>query len=326
MKRLNFSMPPLNWRTPWLWPRPYQSALWVGAGVWGALLVSPWWLQSWQAWDEAHAAKAQQVAQQESTQALRAQTEQLLQSQSQVVLADVAVLGRLAQAQGLQFAQVGLDKPQHSAAMTALHMQQLPVHLTVQGSWEGWLHWLAHGSTAAPGVTVASLELKADTGGVSAHVVVDVPQSTATKIALEEAIVNSNEAMPADPFSAADWAHAQRMHLQRHPSYARWVVPELARTRDWLETFPRERLQFVGQIASKGVVEALVKVLPLVGAQKDTPMMSVHRVRMGAHLGHNFGKVLAVAPDHLVLQELALMPTGEWQTREIRMPLQEALP
>jgi Tfp pilus assembly protein PilP len=47
---------------------------------------------------------------------------------------------------------------------------------------------------------------------------------------------------------------------------------------------------------------------------------------MGAHLGHNFGKVLAVAPDHLVLQELALMPTGEWQTREIRMPLQEALP
>ena len=150
-----------------------------GAGVFGVLLVSPWWLQSWQAWNEAHAAKAQQVAQQESTQALRAQTEQLLQSQSQVVLADVAVLHRLAQAQGLQFAQVGLDKPQHSAAMTALHMQQLPVHLTVQGSWEGWLHWLAHAATAAPGVTVASLELKADAGGVSAHVVVDVPQLVA---------------------------------------------------------------------------------------------------------------------------------------------------
>jgi len=226
----------------------------------------------------------------------------------------------LAQAHGLQFAQVGLDKPQHSAAMTALHMQQLPAHLTVQGSWEGWLHWLAHGATAAPGVTVASLELKADAGGVTAHVVVDVPQSTATKAALE------GEAMPADPFSANDWTHAQRMHLERHPSYARWVVPELARPRDWLETFPRERLQYVGQIASKGEVEALVKVLPLVGAQKDTPMMSVHRVRMGAHLGHNFGKVLAVAPDHLVLQELALMPTGEWQIREIRMPLQEALP
>jgi type IV pilus assembly protein PilP len=104
------------------------------------------------------------------------------------------------------------------------------------------------------------------------------------------------------------------------------VAPELLRPRDLLETFPRERLQYVGQIASGSETEALVKVLPSVGGKKDTPMVSVHRVRVGSHLGQDFGKVLAVQPDHLLVQELALSQTGEWQTREVRLPLLEAAP
>jgi Tfp pilus assembly protein PilP len=55
-------------------------------------------------------------------------------------------------------------------------------------------------------------------------------------------------------------------------------------------------------------------------------MMSVHRVRVGSRLGQDFGKVLAVHPDQLVLEELALNPAGEWRTREVRMPLHEATP
>jgi type IV pilus assembly protein PilP len=55
-------------------------------------------------------------------------------------------------------------------------------------------------------------------------------------------------------------------------------------------------------------------------------MFSVHRVPVGSYLGQDFGKVLAVEPDQLVVQELALTPTGEWQTREVRLPLQLAVP
>jgi Tfp pilus assembly protein PilP len=47
---------------------------------------------------------------------------------------------------------------------------------------------------------------------------------------------------------------------------------------------------------------------------------------LGQRLGQDFGKVMAVHPEQLVLQELALMPTGEWQTREVRLPLHEAAP
>jgi Tfp pilus assembly protein PilP len=329
MRGLNVSMPQLNWYTPWLWPRTYQYALFVSAGILGAMLLSPWWLHSWAAWHEAHDAQAQLVAQQELTQTLRAQTAQLMksQSESQVVFGDVAVLNQLAQAQGLQLSHIGLEKPQHSTTMAAMHMQQLPVHLKVQGSWDGWLNWLMHWSTATPGMTVASLELKADPrGGISAHLVAVAPQSTAAETAFELSSVNLEETTPADPFNAADWAHAQRVHIQQHPSYERLVVPELARPRDLLEAFPRERLQYVGQIASRGEVEALIKVLPATGTKKDTQMMSVHRVRVGSRLGHDFGKVLSVQTDQLVLQELALMPNGEWQTREVRMPLHEGTP
>ena len=329
MKRVNFSMPQLDIHRPWLWPRAYQYALFVASGVLGAVLLSPWWLNSWQAWDEANETQSSLLAKQELTQALRAQTAQLLQSQSksQASFADVSALNQLAQEQGLQFYQVGLDKPQHSPAMTALQVQQLPVHLKVQGSWDGWLNWLAQWPTVVPGVAVASLELKADpSGGISAHLVATAPQSTATEAAFELSSVSLDAAAPSDPFSSSDWIHAQRVHIEKHPSFARLVAPELLRPRDLLETYSRDRLQYVGQIASKGEVQALVKVLPPSSAKKDLLMMSVHRVRVGSHLGHDFGKVVAVQPDHLLVHELALMPSGEWQIREVRLPLHEATP
>jgi type IV pilus assembly protein PilP len=314
---------------PWLWPRALQHALFAGAGVLGVLLLSPWWLQSWQAWDEATEAQAKLMAQQEATQALRQQTAQWQQApaQSLPALASASVLSQLAQQQGLQLSQLGMDKPEQSAALRALQLQQQPVHLKVQGSWEGWLNWLAQWPSAAPGLTVASLELRADPkGGISAQVVAVAPQSTAAEPAFELASVDLNSASPTDPFSAQSWASAQRAHAEQHPSYKRLVAPELLRPRDVLEAFPRERLQYVGQIASGSELEALVKVLPVSGPKPDAAYTPVYRVRVGGHLGQDFGKVLVVQVDQLVVQELALTPTGEWLTREVRLPLQVAVP
>jgi len=329
MKGLTIALPQLDLRRPWLWPRVYQYALFVGAGVLGAVLLSPWWLHSWQAWNDASDAKAKWVDEQESTQALRVQTAQLLQASSQphMTFVDASALSHLAQQQGLQLSHVGFDKPTHSPAMAALHLQQLPVHLKVQGSWEGWLNWLAQWPTAAPGVTVSSLELKADPrGGISAQVLAVAPQSTAAESAFELSSVSLKDAASTDPFNAQAWTNAQRIHAEQHPSYTRLVAPELLRPRDLLETFSRDRLQYVGQISSKGEVEALVKVLPPSGAKKEIPMMNVHRVRVGQHLGQDFGKVLAIEPNQLVVQELALTPSGEWHVREVRLPLHEAAP
>jgi Tfp pilus assembly protein PilP len=319
----------MDWRQPWLWSRTFQYVSLVCASVVGMLLLSPWVLQSWQVWEEAGEAQAQFTMQQAATQTLRAQTAQWqpIPNQASVLFADVAALTRLAEQQGLQLSQLGMDKPQHNPALSALHMQTLPVHVKVQGSWDSWLNWLAQWPTAAPGVTVSSLELKADPrGGISAQVLALAPQSTATEVAFELASVNSEGDAAVDPFSAQAWGRTQRTHAEQHPSYARLVAPELLRARDVLEAYPRERLQYVGQIASTGEAEALVKVLPPAGDKNSTPMVSVHRVRVGRYVGQDFGRVLAVAPDHLLVQELALSPSGEWHIREVRLPLHEAAP
>ena len=329
MKRLSVNVSSLDWRQPWLWPRTFQYVSFVCASVLGVLLLSPWVLQSWQIWAEADEAQAQLTMQQTATQALRTQTTQWQQTpnQASVSFADATALTRLAEQQGLQLSQIGMDKPQHNPALSALHMHALPVHVKVQGSWDSWLNWLAQWPTAAPGVTVSSLELKADPrGGISAQVLALAPQSTATEAAFELASVNPEGAAPVDPFSAQAWASTQRTHAEQHPSYARLVAPELLRARDVLEGYPRERLQYVGQIASTGEAEALVKVLPPSGDKNKTPMVSVHRVRVGHYVGQDFGRVLAVAPDHLLVQELALSPSGEWLIREVRLPLHEAAP
>jgi len=319
----------MDLRQPWLWPRHFQYALFLGSGFLGVLLLSPWWVNSWNAWSDVAQAQAKLLAQQQATLALREQTAQLLQtsSQSSMTFGDPAVLSQLAKQEGLQLTQIGMDKPQQPTSLSALQIQQLPVHLKVQGSWDGWLNWLSHWPSAAPGVTVASLELKADPlGGISAQMLAVAPQSTQSESAFELSSVKLDDATSIDPFSAQGWASAQRQHAEQHPSYARLVAPELLRPRDLLETFPRERLQYVGQIGSGTTLEALVKVLPPTLAKKDTAMFSVHRVRVGSHLGQDFGKVLAVQYDQLVVQELALTPTGEWQTREVRLPLQQVVP
>jgi hypothetical protein len=178
----------MDWRQPWLWPRHFQYALFVASGFFGALLLSPWWVHSWNAWSDVTQAQAKLLAQQQATLTLREQTAQLQQasSKSPASFADAAVLSQLAQQEGLHLAQIGMDKPQQNAALNVLQIQQLPVHLKVQGSWDGWLNWLAHWPSAAPGVTVASLELKADPrGGISAQILAVAPQSITAVSAFE---------------------------------------------------------------------------------------------------------------------------------------------
>ena len=57
MKWQSMAVKQLDWRQPWSWPRAFQNALFVVVGLLGVLLLSPWWLHGWQAWDEANAAE-----------------------------------------------------------------------------------------------------------------------------------------------------------------------------------------------------------------------------------------------------------------------------
>jgi type IV pilus assembly protein PilP len=153
-----------------------------------------------------------------------------------------------------------------------------------------------------------------------------VPQTMATDTGFVRAHKSLDVHAPTDPFSSQTWLNTQRAHAAQHPSYERWVAPELLRARNVLEAYPRERLQYVGYLASKGELEALINVLPPPGVPQDTSVMSVHRVRVGQHLGQDFGKLLAVESDQLVVQALALSPTGEWHPHVVRWPLHKVTP
>ncbi len=314
-----------SWREPWHWPRAWQYASFACAGLVGTLLLSPWWMSSWQSWHDATQAELALLAQQDQTQRLLAQTAQIQEARRALPMAvsDLKALGHLAESEGLQLSQLALEKAEQSPHLQALQMQQLPVRMRVQGSWQGWLNWLSRWPTDMPGVAVSSLELKADPkGGVSAQLLAVVPQNTDSEPVFELASVKLQDEL--DPFSAQAWVKAQRVHAAQHPSYERLVAPEMLRVRDVLEAFPRERLQYIGHIQSAAGLEALVKVLPPASDGKTSSIASVHRVRVGNHLGQDFGKVLAIGPQALIVQELALSPAGEWKTREVHLPLIEA--
>lgn len=319
----------MRWPQPWTWPVAHQRASLAGAVIAGIVLASPVWLISCQEWREASEAQAQLSEQRQATLEILEVTRHLMQTQTEPknAFVDLNELTARADQQGLQLTQVGWDLPVQTPALKVLALQQQPMHLQAHGSWDAWLGWLAHWPTAAPGVTLSSLELKADPrGGIAAQLVAVAPQSSEHDADFELASVEAAGPSPTDPFNAQVWSHLQRTHAQQHPSYARLVEPELRRPKDPLETFPRERLHYVGQISAGAELEALIKVLPVVGANKEVAMLTVHRVRVGGHLGQDFGRVLAISTEQLLVQELVLAPTGEWQSRQINLPLKETSP
>jgi type IV pilus assembly protein PilP len=128
------------------------------------------------------------------------------------------------------------------------------------------------------------------------------------------------EAGHDDPFDARTWIQTQTQHAQQHPSYARWVAPELRRTRTHLEALPRERLRYVGRISQDGLHQALLR-----GAEPTSTALHapIYRVAVGDYVGQDFGRVQTIGADQLTLRELVRNAQGVWQPREVILPLED---
>jgi type IV pilus assembly protein PilP len=86
-------------------------------------------------------------------------------------------------------------------------------------------------------------------------------------------------------------------------------APDAKRKKDFLESFPLDRLVVVGTIQRKGAQWGLIK----------TPDGVISMVRTGDYLGQNFGQVVAVTPAGIKLKEAVLDPQGEWASREFQL-------
>ena len=90
------------------------------------------------------------------------------------------------------------------------------------------------------------------------------------------------------------------------------MQPDLQRPREPLESWPLDSLRLVGSLRRERDVVALVE------ADKR-----VYSLRIGGHVGQDFGKVIAIGDKTVDIEELVAEAPGRWMKRRTQLVLQE---
>ena len=89
--------------------------------------------------------------------------------------------------------------------------------------------------------------------------------------------------------------------------------PDLNRRKEPLEEFPLDALKMVGTLARGKQTWAVVQA----------PDGTVHRMKIGDHLGQNFGMVTRISDEKVDVIELVQGSSGDWIEREANLALTE---
>ena len=92
------------------------------------------------------------------------------------------------------------------------------------------------------------------------------------------------------------------------------VQPNLDRPREPGESYPLESLKFVGSVSKAKQQRALLK----------TPDNMMLEVKVGEHVGQNFGLVTSITDSEIILKEIVQDEvSGDWIERQTSIILQE---
>lgn len=119
-------------------------------------------------------------------------------------------------------------------------------------------------------------------------------------------------ASAVEPFSNQKLTQALKQDSAQATSNGALVAPELARRKEPMEAFPLDSMTLVGSIIKAGQPVALVKVDNL-----------LYQVKLGNHLGQNFGRVTKINETEITLREIVQDAVGEWIERVATLQLQE---
>jgi len=119
------------------------------------------------------------------------------------------------------------------------------------------------------------------------------------------------EAGVLDPFNSQKLTQALRRESAQ-PNNSSLIGPELARRKEPLEAFPLDAMAMVGSLDRNSKPVALVRVDKL-----------LYQVRVGNHLGLNYGLVTRISETELALREIVQDAAGEWIERVATLQLQE---
>lgn len=114
-----------------------------------------------------------------------------------------------------------------------------------------------------------------------------------------------------EPFNSQKLTQALRRDSAQ-PSTSGLIAPELSRRKESLEAFPLDSMSMVGSLNRNGQPVALISVDKL-----------LYQVRVGNHLGLNYGRITAISETELALREIVQDAAGEWIERVATLQLQE---
>ncbi len=109
-----------------------------------------------------------------------------------------------------------------------------------------------------------------------------------------------------DPFDPA------RLSPAGDPTPTAGVAPDLQRAREPLEAYALDSLRLVGSLRRGREAVALVEADRL-----------IHQLRLGSHLGQDFGKVVAIGENSVDIDERVRDSSGGWARRRTQLILQE---
>ncbi len=97
------------------------------------------------------------------------------------------------------------------------------------------------------------------------------------------------------------------------PEATTGLRPDMDRNKEALEEYPLDTLHFVGHLEREGERWAII----------TSPDHLVYRVRVGNHLGTNYGEIVAISETQIDIMEIIQDGLGGWIEREAALSLTE---
>jgi type IV pilus assembly protein PilP len=116
-------------------------------------------------------------------------------------------------------------------------------------------------------------------------------------------------AQAVEPFSTQKLSVALKQESRQVNSL---MAAELNRRKEPLESYPLDSMSMVGSVNKEGKPFALLRVDNL-----------LYQVKVGDHLGQNYGLITKIAETEIVLRELVMDAAGEMIERPATLQLQE---
>ena len=116
-------------------------------------------------------------------------------------------------------------------------------------------------------------------------------------------------AQAVEPFSTQKLSVALKQESRQPNSL---MAAEMNRRKEPLESYPLDSMSMVGSVTKQGKPFALLRVDNL-----------LYQVKMGDHLGQNYGLITKIGETEIVLRELVMDAAGEMIERPATLQLQE---